>query len=113
MTETQTEPHVCEHEDCESLDTMPVFMGPDDEPDGYYCGEHVAEAGFCRGCGQFCAGIESFDFGPFPGYCDNCADELRHEEALEAGEYDDDLDDESEWPFDDEDDYMPEIDYDE
>lgn len=45
-----------------------------------YCHEHVTEKGFCY-CGIFCAGIESFDFGRYRGFCDNCADEIKANEA--------------------------------
>lgn len=46
-----------------------------------YCSEHAAENGYCYSCGIFCSGIESFDFGKHPGLCDNCADEVRTNEA--------------------------------
>lgn len=32
---------------------------------------------YCKSCGEFCAGISSFEFGPYAGYCDNCADEIQ------------------------------------
>ena len=44
-------------------------------PDGTafaYCYAHMRANGFCRGCGLFWAGVESFDFSGH-GYCDNCA----------------------------------------
>jgi hypothetical protein len=31
---------------------------------------------YCHSCGQFCAGITSYEFGPYAGFCDNCADEI-------------------------------------
>jgi hypothetical protein len=34
----------------------------DKEPDFYYCAHHAKHAGFCICCGEFWAGIESFDF---------------------------------------------------
>lgn len=37
-----------------------------------------ADGSFCFGCGEFCAGITSFDF-IHPGYCDNCWDEIQSE----------------------------------
>lgn len=55
-----------------------------------YCSNHATENGFCYSCGIYCAGIESFDFGSYPGLCDNCADEVRlndnwddYEEAMD------------------------------
>lgn len=47
----------------------------DKEPDFYYCAHHAKHAGFCICCGEFWAGIESFDF-EHPGYCDNCHDQM-------------------------------------
>lgn len=43
-------------------------------PDGeeeFYCYDHMRDMGYCPGCGQFWAGIESFDFSR-TGYCENC-----------------------------------------
>lgn len=34
------------------------------------------DGSFCLSCGQFCAGMTSFDFH-HPGYCDNCWDEIK------------------------------------
>jgi hypothetical protein len=61
----------------------------DDEPDYRYCADCADKNGFCICCGIFSAGVDSFDFGRYPGYCDNCQDELRadderwEEEAFE------------------------------
>lgn len=47
------------------------------EPDlFYFCDEHAKEFGFCICCGNYCGGLESFDFsvnGRF-GYCEDCWD---------------------------------------
>lgn len=60
--------------------------GPDVPDDiEYVCGEHSHALGFCRSCGQFWGGVESFDFRR-SGLCDNCEAEWR----ADAG---DDLDD--------------------
>lgn len=37
----------------------------------HYCGEHCRKNGYCWYCGQFWAGVESFDFDP-AGLCSNC-----------------------------------------
>lgn len=50
-----------------------------------------ADGSYCLVCGQFCSGMESFDF-IHPGYCDNCWDEIR-------SDCDDDYD-EDEWEDD-------------
>jgi hypothetical protein len=47
-------------------------------PDGEeecYCYDHMRDHGFCPGCHQFWAGIESFDVSR-TGYCENCAAEF-------------------------------------
>lgn len=33
------------------------------------------DGSFCVSCGQFCAGLQGFEF-IHPGYCDNCWDEI-------------------------------------
>lgn len=69
-------------------------------PDAYYCGKHIEGSGFCKGCGSFSGGIESFDYAlhGYPGYCDNCAFQLQAEDtvwydAYDYDDYDDDRDD--------------------
>jgi len=42
----------------------------------YLCPEHAVEAGYCGCCGEFSAGIDSFDF-VHPGLCDMCDDAIR------------------------------------
>ena len=69
-------------------------------PDAYYCHRHIEHTGFCKGCGSFWGGIESFDFAlhGYPGYCDNCAFQLRADDRPWNGpdDYDDGYD-----PYDD------------
>lgn len=79
----------CDHEGCEESITMPVWL-PDsgDDPDGFYCSEHAFYHGFCKGCGYFWGGIESFEFGN--GYCDTCEIEL-HDDVY-GDTWDDDFD---------------------
>lgn len=43
-----------------------------------YCMECVQKLGYCYICGEFWAGVGSFDFGP--GYCENCAAEIEESE---------------------------------
>lgn len=56
---------------------------PDDsQPDGnaveYLCEECLDKSvWYCHHCGQFCAGITSFEFGPYAGFCDNCVDQMK------------------------------------
>lgn len=71
-------------------------------PDAYYCREHIANTGFCKGCGNFEGGSESFDFGlhGYPGFCENCAFQIEAEERHWNGP--DDWDD-GYAPYDDDD----------
>jgi hypothetical protein len=64
--------HPCEHDGC-NRPGDPCWLGddPDDAPSFYFCPEHAHVEGFCRGCGGFFGGIESFDFSP-SGLCETC-----------------------------------------
>jgi hypothetical protein len=53
-----------------------------DQPSEWYCYGHMRDAGYCPGCGNFWAGVESFDLSR-TGYCENCASEF------EEPDYDD------------------------
>lgn len=87
----------CSHEGCWAKGRecyLPDNPGP--EPSEWVCGEHSHAAGYCWGCGQFQAGIESFDFSKsgLCGYCD-------HQWKTEAGEYDSDEDEPDYYPYPD------------
>lgn len=76
---------------------MPVDIG--EEPAEYFCPTHAFDNGYCKGCGRFFGGIESFDFGS--GYCDDCQNEIDRNDEL-----DDELDDDDfEGLYSPEDDY--------
>lgn len=90
--------HFCSHAGCykHGEDVIECYL-PDyevdeegfrtnNEPDYYYCWEHADTHGFCKMCGEFWAGIESFEF-IHPGFCDNCDDEMERD-------FDRDFDDE-------------------
>ncbi len=62
---------------------IPGALIDDEDQKSRYCPDHAAENGFCYGCGIFYAGIESFDFGQYPGLCDNCADGARCNDSWE------------------------------
>jgi hypothetical protein len=53
-----------------------------------YCIDCAQKLGYCYICGEFWAGIESFDFGP--RYCENCASEVEEDEDDEGFYYFDD-----------------------
>lgn len=60
-----------------------------------------ADGSFCLRCGEFCSGLESFDF-IHPGYCDNCWDEIRAQNddwECDEEEYNPFADDDSEDEF--------------
>jgi hypothetical protein len=79
---------------------------PSDDSTTDLCPDCLKKDGsFCLSCGQFCAGMTSFDFN-HPGYCDTCWDEIENsirwdeeEEECEAHDeyynavYEDDEDD--------------------
>jgi hypothetical protein len=68
----------CEHDGCDR-EGNPCFLldDPPDKPSYHFCGDHAHEEGFCRGCGGFFGGIESFEFGY--GLCDYCEVECEDE----------------------------------
>lgn len=77
-------PRMCNEAGCpRSGGLVPCYLSGD-RYDGHYCSEHAHANGFCHGCGNFWAGVESFDFGN--GYCENC----RYDFTDDYGEY--------EWP---------------
>ena len=77
------DPRECDFPGCHR-EAMPCWLPDDlDQPSEYLCLEHARQAGYCAGCGRFSAGIESFDFGRYPGYCDNCQGELEIEDERE------------------------------
>ena len=72
----------CWHRGCPTWQSLTACFLPDGTFAGNFCLDHC-QPFFCWGCGQFWAGIESFDFNPI-GLCDNCNFEFRDE----LGEYD-------------------------
>lgn len=104
-----TKPH-CSHEGCPTTTDLLECHFADGTLDGRYCWDHTP-AGFCKGCGLFCAGIESFDFaaerGNVAGFCEECSDAIKSDcgeddDPDDDDPDDDDLDDDD--PFDDDDD---------
>jgi hypothetical protein len=54
------------------------------------CPDCIKDSGFCLGCGNYCAGMESFDIFPkIKGYCSDCADEIESEFGEDEDDYDD------------------------
>lgn len=63
----------CTHPGC-TYAAIPCYLPgnlPPDDPDDFLCADHCTEAGYCWGCGHFCAGLESFDFN-VRGLCSEC-----------------------------------------
>lgn len=57
------------------------------------CPDCIENSGYCLGCGQFWAGVTSFDFSPMKGYCEYCVDQIKSD----FGEYDQDDTGEDDW----------------
>lgn len=51
------------------------------------CPDCIKDSGFCLRCGNYCAGMSSFDFSDMPGYCSDCRDEII--EMEDDDDYDD------------------------
>jgi len=82
---------VCDEDGCTNVG-LECSLPDDDTVASYaYCDEHIFNNGFCRMCGQFWGGVESFEFLN-GGYCDNCRSELDHEDAEPDDDEWDDLD---------------------
>lgn len=66
------EPVLCDVQGCTEQGYPCVLYVPEEneEHQETLCGTHALEHGYCPGCGNFWAGVESFDFGP--GLCENC-----------------------------------------
>ncbi len=94
MNKVRRVPRRCDEKGCKGVAQVWCFLPGDYTPegeefDGAYCSEHAEQNGFCRMCGQFWAGVESFHFGTYHGYCDNCRYEVEREEDLEYDEWED------------------------
>jgi hypothetical protein len=59
------------------------------------CPDCIKDSGFCLRCGNYCAGMSSFDFSDMPGYCSDCRREIKDDFD------DDDWDNDPYDPFDD------------
>ena len=84
----EAEGHRCEEPGCTSFDAFPCVHEPDEKNPSLFCSEHAFQHGYCSICGQFWAGIESFDFGP--GYCENCKSEVEKDGYDPESECDED-----------------------
>ena len=83
---------ICNEWGCNRIG-FPCWLSPTDaRPYEYLCWQHIEDSGFCVGCGQFWAGIESFDFRRSQ-LCDNCASEVEDDDdwGESYAEWDDDL----------------------
>lgn len=76
VTARAVKPFWCQWPGCFKAHTIDCYF-PDnngDTPDELLCAHHAPKAGFCWGCGNFWAGVESFDFNT-NNLCDNCKDD--------------------------------------
>lgn len=79
----------CEADGCREAGSecyMDAAEGEEHTVDARLCAQHASEAGFCHGCGQFWAGVESFDFSR-SGLCEHCQD---GQSGFPDDEFDDD-----------------------
>jgi hypothetical protein len=71
-----------------------IYRHPDQEGEDatqveILCEEHAPKFGFCKGCGSYCAGLESFDFVPKVwGYCVLCGEQFESVDDEDEEEYD-------------------------
>lgn len=75
------------------------------EPDGeaveYLCCDCLNKSvWYCHSCGTFCAGITSYEFGSYAGFCDNCADQIRDSDydGEDEEDYDPNFDENEDFP---------------
>lgn len=72
------------HDACDNCgkrtDGLTTCTYPSDGSETKLCPDCMEDVGFCLRCGNFCAGIESFDFSEMEGYCRDCVDEIKSEE---------------------------------
>lgn len=69
-------PTRCQHKGCKSEGLRCTVGYGTEEHEAWYCWDHASDYGFCRVCGSFWGGIESFEFGAHPGICEFCWDEI-------------------------------------
>jgi len=79
----------CQHPVCTNEGIPCLLHWWDKTPEEFFCWEHAFQHGYCRSCGVFWAGIESFDFGS-GGLCEQCRDQIRAEtgEDLDEDDFD-------------------------
>ena len=88
---------VCQSPGCQE-EAIECRIKPGSVVDDHLCPQHASEAGYCACCGDFWAGVNSFDFAK-SGLCEHCEAELEAEsEEIDDDDIDDDTDD-----FDDDD----------
>lgn len=82
----------CEHEGCANAGDRYVIEGhvngERDDIEEWLCGEHASDHGYCRRCGGFFAGIESFEFSQ-SGLCMECLDDVRAEDEADERDAED------------------------
>ena len=76
----------CAHRGCKRIGSACWLPDDDDRPGEYLCWKHIDGSGYCVGCGQFWAGVESFDLSRSQ-LCDNC--EFQHDDDYGRAFHDD------------------------
>jgi hypothetical protein len=91
-TESFTQHDACD--DCgKRTDGLMTCTYSHDGSETKLCPDCIKDSGFCLRCGNYCAGMSSFDFSDMPGYCSDCRDEIK-------ADFDDDEDDDGWQPCD-------------
>jgi hypothetical protein len=78
---------MCNEKDCKEHGEpcrLPNFGDDTEDQIEWYCYKHMPKNGYCRGCHEFWAGCEDFDFNP-RGLCSNC----RYDPDFGGEEWDD------------------------
>jgi hypothetical protein len=71
----------CQHYGCKEMGFACYLPDPEYEPE-YFCSEHAFDHGYCKMCGSFNGGIESFEFIN-GGYCDECMTEMELNDGID------------------------------
>ncbi len=85
MSELEKRVYICQSFGCtEPAQEWQYPMTDDDiiASTVYYCVDHAHQAGFCKGCGGFWGGVESFEFPEsslLQGYCYDCRESIKHD----------------------------------
>jgi hypothetical protein len=93
MADAAPEPR-CQHEGCAEPGMLCTYTFAEDEQgewqDEFFCPAHAPGHGYCAGCGNFWAGITTFEVS---GYCEHCLAEIEadRDDGNDTEDYYDDI----------------------